>query len=163
MLPISTKSSFGSAAAMIEVPACLIVVYGTIFGLILYFIFSSNVSCLLFGLDGTSWVLEFKRQAARQPFSQLGVDPVQGNFDAYFPAFREYFLPEALALLAKGTDAGKPLTYTAYAMLMVFTTYWLSRATGFSRSVGFFGGALYAAFALPTTSTSARSAARRNK
>lgn len=152
-LSASIKSSSAAAEAMIEVPVSLIVAYGLIFGLILYFIFSSNVGCLLFGLDGTSWVIGFKAQAARQALSQLGVDPLQGNFDAYFPAFREYFLPEVLALLLKGTDASKAVTYTAYAMLMVFASYCLSRATGFSRSVGFFGGALFAAFALPTTLT----------
>ena len=125
-LPASIKSSSAAAEAMIEVPVSLIVAYGVIFGLILYFIFSSNVGCLLFGLDGTSWVIGFKAQVARQPLSQLGVDPLQGNFDAYFPAFREYFLPEVLALVLKGTDASKAVTYTAYAMLMVFASYCLS-------------------------------------
>jgi hypothetical protein len=152
MLPISTKRT-SIAEAMVEVSVSSIVAYGMIFGLVLYFIFRSNVNCLLFGLDGTSWLLEFKRQAARQPFSQFGVDPLEGNFDAYYPAFREYFLPEALSLLVNWSDAGKAVTYTAYGILMVFATYCLSRATGFSRSVGFFGGALFAALALPTTLT----------
>jgi hypothetical protein len=153
MSPIWTKKILVSAEAIVDVRISSIVAYGMIFGVALYLILASNITCLLFGLDGTSWVLEFKRQAARQPFSQFGVDPIRGSFDAYFPAFREYFLPEALSLLFKGSDAGKVLTYTTYGILMLFATYCLSRVTGFSRSVGFFGGSLFAAFALPTSLT----------
>ena len=97
---------------MFEAHASSIVAYGALFDLVLYFIFLSNVGCLLSGLDGTGWVIGFKAQTARQPFSELGVDPLQGNIDAYYLAFREYFLPETLTLLVTGADAGKAMTYT---------------------------------------------------
>ena len=142
----------GSAGAITDgVSTSAIVIYGAILCIVLYFIFLRNSACLQYGLDGTSWILGFKAQAAREPFSQLGVDPLQGNFDAYFPVFREYFLPEALALMFKGTDASKAVTYTVYGMLMVFATYALARSVGISRGVAFLGGALFAATALPTT------------
>ena len=104
--------------------------------------------------DGAGWFIEFKTQAARQPFSQLGVDPLQGNFDAYYPVFREYFLPEALSLLFKGTDAGKVAVYFVYSIMMLFTTYTLARAVGFSRTVAYLGGALFAVIAFPTNRSS---------
>jgi hypothetical protein len=145
------NESCSTGAITDGVSTSAIVIYGAILCIVLYFIFSRNAACLQYGLDGTSWILGFKAQAAREPFSQLGVDPLQGNFDAYFPVFREYFLPEALALMFKGTDASKAVTYTVYGMLMVFATYALARSVGISRSVAFLGGALFAATALPTT------------
>jgi hypothetical protein len=133
-----------------SVSASAIFLYAVAFVAVLSVIFSNNVACLLIGLDGTSWVIAFKAQAARLAFSQLGVDPLQGNFDAYYPALREYFLPEALSLPLTGIDAGKAATYTVYGALMMSTTYWLARSVGFSRAVAFFGGASYAAVMLPT-------------
>jgi hypothetical protein len=43
---------------------------------------------------------------ARTPYTQFGVDPLQGSFEAYDPAFREYFLPDALAMAFTGDGAG---------------------------------------------------------
>ncbi len=133
-----------------SISAYAVFLYAVSFVAVLFAIFSHNVACLLIGLDGTSWVIAFKAQAARLAFSQFGVDPLQGNFDAYYPALREYFLPDALSLALTGADAGKATTYTIYGALMMATTYWLARSTGFSRAVAFFGGASYAAVMLPT-------------
>src|SRR4051794_26451482 len=93
-------------------------IYVGIIVIVLFVIFSNNVDCLLLGLDGTSWALGFEAQTGRNAFSQLGVDPLQGSFDAYYPAFREYFLPEALSLLLTGRDASKAATFTVYGALM---------------------------------------------
>jgi hypothetical protein len=133
-----------------DAPLGDIVVYSTIFFVILYLVFSRNVACLLFGLDGTRWVVEFASQAGRAPFSQVGANPLQGSFDAYYPAFREYFVPEALALLLSGVDAGKVVTYTAYGVVMVLATQALSRSVGLPRTVGFLAGTMFAMLALPT-------------
>ena len=66
--------------------------------LVLSLVFSANSACLFMGLDGTDWMLEFKKQAiSRLPYSQLGADALQGSFDAYTPTFREYFLPQILS------------------------------------------------------------------
>jgi hypothetical protein len=137
-------------AEMDKIPARIIAAYGAIFLIVLYFILSNNATCLLYGLDGTTWLVRFAAQAARNPFSQLGSDPLQGNFDAFYSVPREYFLPEALALLLNGTDAGKVMTYAIYGILMVLATYALARSVGFSRAVSFFSGSLFAAISLPT-------------
>jgi len=144
------KCQTGWLTPLPDVTATTIFVYCIGLLIVLHLIFANNVACLLFGLDGTSWVTGFGAQASREPFSQVGVDPLQGNFDAYYPAFREYFVPEALALLFTGTGAGKAMTYTTYGMLMVLATYALARSLEFSRRVGLFSGALLAATALPT-------------
>lgn len=135
---------------MERVRARVFVIYGVLFLIVLYLVFSNNVPCLLYGLDGTTWLVEFEAQAARDMFSQLGSDPLQGNFDAYNPVFREYFLPETLSLLFSGTDPGKPFLYTTYGFLMGFATYVLARSVGFSRTLGFFSGSSLAAIAMPT-------------
>jgi hypothetical protein len=128
--------------------------YFLAFSLILLVIFNNNVACLLFGIDGVSWVIGLEVQAvAREPFTQLGVDPLQGNFDAYYPAYREYLLPDALTLAINGGVADKVTTFTAYGVLMVLCTYILARAVGASRTVGVVGGFLFAAIALPTNLT----------
>jgi hypothetical protein len=137
-----------------KVPVPIIGAYAVIFVLILYVIFTHNQSCLLFGLDGLTWITRFAAQDGRIPFSQLGVDTLQGNFDTFYPAFREYFLPEALALPFNQADAGKVLVYTAYGILMVASTYVLARSVGFSRNIGLFAGMLLATIALPTSVSS---------
>jgi hypothetical protein len=134
-----------------NISVLIIVAYGVVFALVLYVIFTHNQSCLLCHLDGLLWITRFAVQDGRIPFSQLGVDPLQGNFDAYLPAFREYFLPEALALPFNQAGPSKVLIYTTYGILMVASTYALARSVGFSRSIGLFAGMLLATIALPTS------------
>ncbi len=64
----------------------IVIFYGVIFCIVLYVIFARNVACLLYGLDGTGWLLRFKAQAAREAFSQLGVDPWARQFRCIFAA-----------------------------------------------------------------------------
>ena len=126
----------------------------TLFGMalaIMFVIFFGNRACLLMGLDGTAWVSAFDTQEmARDPFTQSGVEPLQGGFDAYFPAFREFSVPNMLTMVFAGAGADKVTTYTIYAALMIVATYMLARAVGFSRGVGLLGGVLFALAALPT-------------
>jgi hypothetical protein len=133
--------------------AWMVVLYGALFFLALYLVLSRNVSCLLYGGDGTYWRALFKSQAVRQPFSQLGVSPLEGNFDAYMPSFREYFLPETLALLF-GFAAGAPFKYAIYGMEMFISSFALARSVGFSRTVASVAAAFVPVFALPTTLSS---------
>jgi hypothetical protein len=133
----------------------VVATYFAIIVVLLSVIFSINRECLLIGLDGTAWVIGFDiQQMAREPFTQSGVDPLQGQFDAYFPAFREFSMPNLLAMVfTGGGGAGKVATYTIYAALMIVATYAMARAVGFSRGIGLLGGALLAVTALPTNLT----------
>ena len=111
--------------------------------------FVANEDCLLHGLDGTDWVQLFDAQKAnRTPFSQTGADAFQGNFDAYYPTFREYLLPSALTL-PFGSNPGKPLTYTVYGLCMLFCAYALARAVGFGRAAAQLGASLLPLLVLP--------------
>jgi hypothetical protein len=95
--------------------------------LILFAIFSGNRACLLMGLDGTAWVSMFDTQEmARAPFSQTGAEPLQGGFDAYYPAFREFAIPSLLAMPFSAAGASKVATYVIYAALMIIATYALA-------------------------------------
>jgi hypothetical protein len=119
--------------------------------LALSLLFSANSACLFLGLDGTAWMLGFKAQAiSRMPYTQIGADALQGSFDAYNPAFREYFLPEVLSRIFRGANAGKVMTYSVYAGLLIFSTFVLGRSIGLSRSVALFAGVLLAILALPS-------------
>ncbi len=112
--------------------------------------FHNNSSCLLIGVDGAQWVTMMDAQAAfRIPFAQVGADPFQGSFDAYYPSFREYLLPNLLSLPFTGGNASAPMAYFIYAALMMFCTYAVGRAAGMTRGVAFFGGSLVPLLALP--------------
>jgi hypothetical protein len=59
----------------------------------------------MIGLDGTSWLTYLGYQHNdRLPFAQIGADPVQGNFDAYFPVAQEYLLPGSAGAAVYGRD-----------------------------------------------------------
>jgi hypothetical protein len=84
-----------------------------------FLVFSNNSSCLFFTLDGAYAIITHDLQAvARTPFTQLGADPLQGNFDAYFPPFQEYLLPNLLAMVFGDGNPAKATTFTIYASLI---------------------------------------------
>jgi hypothetical protein len=112
--------------------------------------FASNKNCLLVGLDGTAWRVALEAQALdHAPFSQTGVDPYEGSFDAYYPVFREYLLPGAFALLAGGTMPGKVAVYTIYASLLLLAAFLFARSVGFDRPTALIGGFLLPLMSLP--------------
>jgi hypothetical protein len=77
-----------------------VALYFFVFVGLAFLIFSNNSPCLFFTLDGAYATITHDLQPiARTPFTQLGADPLQGNFDAYFPPFQEYLLPNLLAML----------------------------------------------------------------
>ena len=117
---------------------------------LLYVCFASNNECLFVGLDGATWVNLLKVQAEiRAPFTQTGVDPLAGSFDAYHPTFREYLLPTALGMLVGQPVVGKVVTYTVYAAALILSSYLAGRAVGFSRLQSLLGGAALPFLALP--------------
>jgi hypothetical protein len=116
----------------------------------LFYSFAANKTCLMLGLDG-NWYLTILHQEAlgRQPFSQLGVDALTGNFDAYYPLQREYLLPTALTMAVGGGIPSKVFFYDTYAVLLLLAVYACGRAIGFGRPIAVGAGFLMASFALP--------------
>jgi hypothetical protein len=103
-----------------------------------------------FGLDGSYWASTFDLQAiSRTPFTQLGADPIQGNFDAYVPTLREYLLPNLLVMPFADGNPDKATTYTIYAGLMILSVYLLARVLRVDRAPALFAGLLYPLLVLP--------------
>lgn len=116
--------------------------------------FSQNISCLLIGLDGEAWRLTLQSQAENHlPFSQTGVDVLQGSFDAWYPTFREYLVPGALKLLLGNdtyeTRGAVEFLYLAYASFLLLATYALGRAIGFARPISLIAAFLMVAVSFP--------------
>lgn len=112
--------------------------------------FTLNRDCLLIGLDGTNWIINLDIQGEfRQAFTQFGVDPVQGNFDAYFPAFREYLAPNMLAMLAGSATAGKTATYVVYASFLIAAIFLFARRAGVPAGPALLAGMVFVALSLP--------------
>jgi hypothetical protein len=128
-------------------------VYGhlIVFLVILGWSLSCNQACLLYHFDGNQWQILFDVQREfRTPFAQVGADPLQGNFDTYFPAFREYLLPHFLALLSGLSNAGKAASYSIYASFLTFSAYVLSRSIGIGRGASVLSGVLVPFLILPS-------------
>src|SRR5262249_6606963 len=124
-----------------EVPAAL---QFLIFMIIAFLIFSKNSSCLFYGMDGSYWASTLNLPSiSRTPFTQLGADPVQGNFDAYLPTFREYLLPYAIVRPFTAMKPNDATIYTIYAGLMILSLYLLARALHLDRAPALFGSFLY--------------------
>ena len=118
---------------------------------VLAFGFAANKPCLLTGSDGTAWRITLRAQMMdRTPFSQTGIDPYQGNFDAYYPVFREYLLPSALALLVGDAVPGRVVTYTIYAAALLLAAFVFARTIGFDRPTAVLGGFLLPLMSLPS-------------
>jgi hypothetical protein len=127
-----------------------VVLHFFIFVGLAFLVFSNNSSCLFFTLDGSYWAFMHDLQViSRAPFTQLGADPVQGNFDAYVPPFREYLLPNLMAMPFSAGSPDKAVTYTIYAGSMIFSVYLLARALRVDRAPALFAGLLYPLFTLP--------------
>jgi hypothetical protein len=127
-----------------------VVVHFFVFVGLAFLVFSNNSSCLFFTLDGSYWAFMHDLQViSRAPFTQLGADPVQGSFDAYVPPFREYLLPNLMAMPFSAGSPDKVVTYTIYAGYMILSVYLLARALRVDRAPALFAGLLYPLFTLP--------------
>lgn len=109
-----------------------------------------NKDCLMIGLDGTSWLTYLGYQHNdRLPFAQIGADPVQGNFDAYFPVANEYLLPEALTRPFADTTAAKAFNYSIYYLLMMAAFYLIVRSIAIPWQTGLLAANLFAVLGFP--------------
>jgi hypothetical protein len=115
--------------------------------------FAANTDCLFIGLDGETWVNVLKVQAeSRTAFTQTGVDPLAGSFDAYHPTFREYLLPTALGMLVGQPVVSKAATYAIYGLMLVLSCFAVGRAVGFTRIQSLLGAGALPVLALPVVS-----------
>lgn len=110
--------------ALCPIPVCAVLAL-----LVMLFSLSANRSCLEIGTDGASWQTYIDYQVHdRAPFSQLGVDAHQGDFDAYYPLDNDFTLPGALyRLLGKRTPPGPFPTYAIYAVALAAAIFLLAR------------------------------------
>jgi hypothetical protein len=140
-----TPPTVGRTASRALKAALLLLMLG-----VLYFSFTRNDSCLLYGLDGNGWTITLSAQAAnRTPFSQTGVDALEGSFDAYFPLFVEYLVPSVLTDVAAHAMPGKALTYFGYAVFLFFAAYIIARCIGMETFTALLGGFLLPVMGLP--------------
>jgi hypothetical protein len=89
----------------------------------------ANQDCLGIGIDGASWQTYIDYQVHdRAPFSQLGVDAHQGDFDAYYPLDNDFTVPGALyRLLGKSAPPGPLPTYAIYAVVLAAVMFLLAQ------------------------------------
>jgi len=112
--------------------------------------FAENGNCMLHGNDGAAWKVMLDAQATdRAPFSDSGVDPYQGDFDAYYPVFREYLLPSLLTMPFASGMPNTFVTYLIYAGFMLLAAYTFARTVGFDRPTALLGGFLLPLMSLP--------------
>ncbi len=115
--------------------------------LILWYGFDLRRECLLQGLDGNVWRINLEVQAEfRTPYGPFVTDPLQGMFDAYFPAYREYLAPYFLALVAGVESVTTSFVYFAYSALAMLAVFLLARSV----AIGTWPS-LLAGFLLPVT------------
>jgi hypothetical protein len=108
---------------------------------VVFSIFANN-DCFALRADGAGWQTYVDYQADnRSPYSQLGVDAEQGNFDAYYPIVFEYTIPGALVRLVGGSSPGPVAMFAIYTGAL-FACVFLA-AIFFCRSIS---AALLAAF-----------------
>jgi hypothetical protein len=122
-----------------------------IFLAILYFSFAQNTDCLLYGLDGALWRIMLQAQTTyRSLFTQTGVDPFQGSFDAWYQDRPEFLLPSGLGLLLTGSIPSNVVTYFVYGVFLFVAMYTFARTMRFEQPVCLLSGFLLPTLALPT-------------
>lgn len=129
-----------------------VVILSVFFFLALATSFYMNSGCLYWEKDGVTWLIQGKTQLDYKPlFSQVGVSPFEGNFDAYFPILREYFVATLFQFFVPQGLPFKILTYSVYAIFLVSCSYAAARTFGFDRLIALLGAwllplAIYPAF-----------------
>ncbi len=115
--------------------------------MILWHGFHSREACLLQGLDGNVWRINLDVQAEfRTPFTSFVSDPLQGMFDAYFPAYREYLAPYFLAWSVGQSSISKEFLYFVYSAFAMAAVFGLGRVIGLG-----LWASLLAGFMVPVT------------
>jgi hypothetical protein len=105
--------------------------------------FWENQPCLMLGLDGAWYRTMFASEAIdRLPYSQLGVDPLSGSFDAWYPLNPEYLLPHALKLLFNPSPPGKPFIFVVFSIFLASSIYAVARSVQADRAAAMTAGFL---------------------
>jgi hypothetical protein len=110
----------------------------------------SNRNCFELGTDGAGWRTYIDYQVRdRAPYSQLGVDAHQGDFDSYYPLDNDYTLPgAAYRLLGKSGPPGAIPTYAVYTVVLALTVFLLCKFIGVDAATACFA-AFIAMFFFP--------------
>ncbi len=116
----------------------------------LVFALALNKSCFEIDQDGAAWQVYMDYQVRdRAAFSQLGVDPHQGDFDSYYPLINDFTLPGAIYRLAGATAApSRVATYAIYTAALFAVVVLLGRAFAVDTATALFS-AFIAAFFFP--------------
>src|SRR5262249_24470515 len=92
--------------------------------IVFYLSFAAHPNCLFIGTDGRGLqILMHTLKEFKPPFSQVGADPFEGNFDAYVPLNRDYLVSEALGRLIASGAPSKAFTFTVNAIFLVLCGY----------------------------------------
>jgi hypothetical protein len=132
--------------ALCPIPICAILAF-----LVMLFSLSANRSCLEIGTDGAGWQTYIDYQVHdRAPFSQLGVDAHQGDFDAYYPLDNDYTLPGVLyRLLGKRSPPGPVPAYSIYTVALAGAIFLLARCFALDALTAAFASFIVAFFLPP--------------
>jgi hypothetical protein len=124
--------------------------FAVLAAIVLFASFAEHPDCLFTGTDGnTLSILLDTEKLFRIPFSQLGVSPIEGNFDAYFTLNRDYLLSETIGRIFAGGTPSKPLTFAVCSMFLVICGYAMARAVGASRVIASSTGLLLPLVIMP--------------
>jgi len=112
---------------------------------------AANRDCFEIAPDGAAWQTYIDYQARdRAPFSQLGVDAHQGDFDAYYPLVGDFTPPGALyRLLGIGRAPGPAANYAVYSFALALVVFLLGRVFGLHIGAALLGAVLAAFFFPP--------------
>ena len=103
---------------------------------VLFYSFAEHPGCLFTGTDGDLLqIIVATEKLFVRPFSQLGIDPLNGMFDANWPENHDYFFSEMVGAVLAGGEPSKPLIYTSCSVFIILCGYIMARALGTSRSV----------------------------
>src|SRR5262249_31948764 len=137
------RDTSNATAASSDLGPYAVSFYMVLTAIALFFSFAEHPDCLFTGNDGNALrVLVDTERLFRIPFSQLGVSPTEGNFDAYFPLNRDYLLSEAVGRIFAGGTPSKPLTFAVCSMFLVICGYAMARAATASRGIALATGLL---------------------
>ncbi len=131
-------------------PKILVVLVCALLGaLSLGYAMNVNKACFEIQQDGAGWQTYLDYQSRdRAPFTQTGVDALQGSFDAYYPLINDYTIPGAIYRLL-GRPAPGPLgTYAIYVAVMIGAIFLVAVYFQVSSATALLG-ALIAGFFFP--------------
>jgi hypothetical protein len=133
-----------------DLPIWAVGAYLFLSGIVLFYSFAEHPACLFTGSDG-HLLRDAIDQARvfRRPFSQIGIAPLSGMFDANWPENRDYFFSEMVGMIVAGGNPSKPLTFTLCSILLIWCSYLLGCAIGISRSAALTVGLLVPIVIMP--------------